>query len=245
MIAFGEHERLIGDSAVAQMRSNFKNTIQYVNRFIGLNSEWKEQIEEESKYISTKFSFTSDKKIVFSVINRGEVLELNPEQIYSAYLKKLKKLFCHEDENIDVVLSVPSYYTSIERQAVLDACKISKINCIRLLNDNTATSLAYGFFRRQEFNDTPKNICFVDIGHGKTTCTISSFTSKKVKIMSHWSNRNLGGRKFDQLILEILGDEFSKKYGCDPRKAPKAKLRMLDTIEKTRKKYCLLIQKLQ
>ena len=235
MIAFGEHERLIGDSAVAQIRSNFKNTIQYSNRFIGLNSECKEQIEEESRYISSKFSLTDNKKIEFNVINRGEVLNLTSEQIYAAYLKKIKKLFCHEDENVDVVLSVPPYYTSIERQAILDACKIAKINCIRLLNENTAISLAYGFFRRQEFNETPKNIWFVDIGHGKTTCTISSFTNKNVNILSHASNRNLGGRKFDQLIFEVLSNEFNKKYGCDPRKAPKARLRMLDTIEKTRK----------
>lgn len=149
---------MIGDSAVAQIRSNFKNTIPYSNRFVGLNSECKEQIEEESRYISNKFSFTDDKKIVFNVTSRGEVQNLTPEQVYAGYLKKIKKLFCHEDENVDVVLSVPSYYTSIERQAVLDACKIAKVNCIRLLNDNTATSLAYGFFRRQEFNETPKNV---------------------------------------------------------------------------------------
>ena len=99
---------MIGDSAVAQMRSNFKNTIQYANRFVGLSSECKEQIEEESKYISNKFSFTPENKILFSVVNRGEILEMNPEQIYAAYLKKLKKLFCHEDENVKKANETPS-----------------------------------------------------------------------------------------------------------------------------------------
>jgi molecular chaperone DnaK (HSP70) len=56
-----------------------------------------------------------------------------------------------------------------------------------------------------------------------------------VNILSHASNRNLGGRNFDNLILDILGAEFTKKYGCDPTKVPKCRLRMLDSIEKTRK----------
>jgi heat shock 70kDa protein 4 len=73
------------------------------------------------------------------------------------------------------------------------------------------------------------------MGHGKTTCTVASFTDKKVTILSHASNRNLGGRNFDYLLCDILGEEFNKKFGCDPRKAPKARLRMLDQIEKTRK----------
>lgn len=171
----------------------------------------------------------------FNAVCRGESLELVPEQVYAAYLKKLKKMFTDEEETADVVLSVPAYYSSIERQAVLDACKVAKINCIRLLNENTAIALCYGFFRRKEFTDKARNVVFLDVGHGKTTCTIASFTEKKVSILSHASDRNVGGRNFDYLLCDLIGDEFNKKFGCDPRKAPKARLRMLDQIEKTRK----------
>ena len=226
---------MLGDSAVAQQRSNFKNTIPYLNRFIALTSECKEQVEEETKYISNKTSFGPDKKISFKVENKGESLELVPEQIYAAYLKKLKKMFAHEDEKVDCVLSVPAYYSHIERQAVLDACRVAKVNCLRLMNENTAIALCYGFFRRKEFTEKPRNVAFLDMGHGKTTVTVASFTSKKVSILSHASNRNLGGRNFDYLLCDIVGDQFNKKYGCDPRKAPKARLRMLDQIEKMRK----------
>ncbi len=86
VIAYGDNERMIGESAVAQMRGNFKNTIPYINRFVGLTSECKEQIEEESKFISNKTSFGDDKKLNFSVTNKGEAVQLAPEQIYSAYL---------------------------------------------------------------------------------------------------------------------------------------------------------------
>jgi len=235
VIAYGESERMIGDSAVAQQRSNFKNTIPYINRFMSLTSECKEQVEEELKYISSKTDFAADKKFYLSVANKGEQLDLSPEQIYSAYLKKIKKMFAQEDEQADVVLSVPAYYSSIERQAVLDACKVSKVTCLRLMNENTAIALCYGFFKRKEFSENAKNIAFIDVGHGKTTCTLASFTDKKVTILSHASNRNLGGRNFDAYLLDIIGGDFNKKFGCDPRKAPKARLRMLDQIEKTRK----------
>ena len=149
---------MIGDSAVAQMRSNFKNTIPFIGRFIALTSECTEQFEEECKYISNKTNFGPDKKLSFSVSNQGENFDLVPEQIYGAYLKKLKKLFAHEDEQTDIVLSVPAYFSSVERQAVLDACKVAKVNCLRLMNENTAIALCYGFFRRKEFSDKAKNI---------------------------------------------------------------------------------------
>lgn len=217
------------------MRSNFKNTIPYVNRFMGLTSECKEQCDEELKYLSNSTSFGPDKKLTFSVVNKGECLELVPEQIYATYLKKLKTLFAHEDDKTDIVIAVPPFYSSIERQAVLDACKIAKVNVLRLINENTAVALCYGFFRRKEFTEKARNVAFLDVGHGKTTCTIASFTDKKVKIISHASNRNLGGRNFDFLLLNIIGAEFKNKFGCDPVKAPKARLRMLDVIEKTRK----------
>ena len=235
VVAYGEHERMVGDSAVAQMKSNFKNTIPYVNRFLGLTGDCKEQLEEETKYISNKVEVGADKKITFSVTNRGENLDLVPEQVYATYLKKLKRMFAHEDDLVDIVLAVPVYYSLTERQALLDACKVAKVNCLRLMNDNTAIALGYGFYKRKEFTEKATNIVFLDMGHGKTTCTVAAITNKKVTILSHASDRNLGGRAFDYLLCDIIGKEFADKYGCDPRKAPKARLRMLDQIEKNRK----------
>jgi molecular chaperone DnaK (HSP70) len=112
---------MIGDSAKAQMDSNFENTIPYVTRFLGLTSDCKSQLEEETKYISNTVEFGADNRLVFPVACRGEDLKLVPEQVYATFLKKLKKTFTHEDELIDVVVSVPAYYSVIERKAVIDA----------------------------------------------------------------------------------------------------------------------------
>ena len=76
----------------------------------------------------------------------------------------------------------------------------------------------YGFFRKADLNDKDARIvAFVDLGHSKLTVTIASFLSGKMKVLSHHSDRNIGVRNMDLLLCEKLGEEFTKKFGCDPR----------------------------
>ena len=153
------------------------------------------------------------------------------------YLKKLKNFY--ENSGIltkDIVLSVPSYFSNVERQAVLDACDIANLKCIRLINESTAVGLTYGFFRKTDLPDKdPRYVVFVDLGHCKLTVTIASFIQSKMKIVCHHSDRNLGARIMDDILVDVLGGEFAKKYGVDPRKNFRCRLRMLDAIEKQRK----------
>lgn len=81
----------------------------------------------------------------------------------------------------------------------------------------------------------PRNVVFVDLGHSKLTVTVASFLAGKMRIICHHSDRNLGARNFDYLLADRLGEEFNKKVGADPRKNIRARLRMLDVIEKQRK----------
>ncbi len=235
MVAFGDSERLIGDPALAQQRSNHKNTVTNVLRFVGLNADCEEQLAVEKAYTSVKINEREDKKITFSVVNKGEKLELVPEQVLGAFIDKLKGFWTGHEDRPDVVIGVPPYFSAVERQAVLDGCRIGNVNCLKLMNENTAVALNYGFFRRKEFDDKPRNVAFLDFGHSYASVTIASFTQKKVRIISQNFDRNLGARNFDDLLVDKLGGEFNDKYGCDPRKAPKARLRLADAIEKARK----------
>lgn len=153
------------------------------------------------------------------------------------YFRKVKTYY--ELANImsnDIVISVPSYYSNAERQAVLDAAEVAGLKCIRLLNESTAVALNYGFFRRPDLSEKdPRIVAFVDFGHSKLTVTIVSFLKGKMKMIIHKSDRNLGARNFDYLLVDKLGEEFAKKVGVDPRKNIRARLRMLDVIEKQRK----------
>ena len=136
-----------------------------------------------------------------------------------------------------MVFAVPSYFSNTERQAFLDAIEIADLKCLRIINESTAVALTYGFFRKPELPEKgePRVVAFVDLGHSKLTVTIASFLAGKMKVISHNSDRNLGARNFDYELVEKLGEEFKKKYGCDPRKNVKTRLRLLDVIEKQRK----------
>lgn len=112
------------------------------------------------------------------------------------YLKKVKTYFekagMHSKE---IVISVPTYATNVQRQAYLDAAQIAGIQCVRLINESTACALTYGFFRKADLDaDKPRIVSFVDFGHSKLSITFASFTKGKMKILGTHSNKNLGAR---------------------------------------------------
>jgi heat shock protein 4 len=153
------------------------------------------------------------------------------------YLTKLKKYF--EKAEImtkDVVLSIPSYCSNVERQSLLDAAEIAGLKCLRVINESTAIALNYGFFRKKMLDaKEARVVAFVDLGHSKTTVTIASFVQGKTKIICHKSDRNLGARDFDWEIMQVIGGKFAEKFGNDPRKNARCVIRMLEAIEKARK----------
>mmetsp|Transcript_3646 Transcript_3646/g.6206 ORF Transcript_3646/g.6206 Transcript_3646/m.6206 type:complete len:392 (-) Transcript_3646:1332-2507(-) len=237
IVAFTDQERLIGDAAVNQMKKNFKNTLQFFPRFLGLNQECKDQLEEEKRYTTYKVVNLENNKIGFEVLLRGEKLVLTPEQVMAFYLKKSKTYFEGAGMNSkEIVISVPTYASNVERQAYLDAAEIAGINCVRLINESTAISLTYGFFRKADLDaEKPRIVAFVDFGHAKLTITFASFIKTKMKVLGTHSNRNLGARQIDFQLFDLLGGEFAKKHGCDPRESVRCRLRLLDSIEKMRK----------
>lgn len=237
LCAFTDEERLIGDSAMNQIRRNFKNSIQFFPRLLGLNATCEEQLAEEEKFLTVPIKKLENNKIAVEVTNRGSLTQLTPEQLMAMYLKKVFTFFAKSGINSkDLVISVPAYYSNVERQAMLDACSIANLKCVRLINECTATALAYGFFRKADLDEKkPRNVAFVDFGHSKLTCFVASFVKGSMKIIVHKSDRNLGARNIDFLFVDRLGEEFKKKYGCDPRKNHRTRLRMLDALEKARK----------
>lgn len=175
MVAFTDEERMIGDSAMNQIKKNFKNTVQFFNRFVGLNADCAEQLREEEKYSTYKIVPLENKKLGIEVQLRGETRVFTPEQILGYFLKKTHTYFEHANiVSKDLVISVPSYYSNAERQSVLDACEIAHLKCIRLVNESTAVGLNYGFFRKADLTEKDgRCVAFVDFGHSKLTVTIA------------------------------------------------------------------------
>lgn len=237
LAAYTDMERLVGDAAMNQMKKNFKNTLQFFPRFLGLNQDCVEQLEEEKKFITYKVVNLENKKIGFEVVCRGEKKVFTPEQVTAYYLKKMKSYFEREKMNSkEIVISVPTYASNAERQALLDATEIAGIKCVRLINESTACALTYGFFRKADLDpEKPRNVAFVDFGHSKLTITFAQFTKNKMKILNTHSDRNLGARQIDYKLFDLLSAEFEKKHGLDLKTNVRARLRMLDSIEKLRK----------
>jgi heat shock protein 4 len=105
----------------------------------------------------------------------------------------------------------------------------------RLFNETSAVALSYGIFRRSQLSKDPKNVVFVDLGNSKLSAFCASFTNEKCCILAEAHARNTGCRNIDWDLLKHFSGKFKDQYGCDPMKNEKAKLRMLDAIEKLRK----------
>ena len=163
--------------------------------------------------------------------------ELNVEQIIAFYLKKLKHFYERAGySSKDFVISVPSYATNVERQALLDAAEVAGLYCLRIINESTAIVLNYGFFRKKDLDEKKERVvAFVDFGHSKSTITIASFKRGSAKILVQHSDRNLGARDFDYEVMQVIGGEFKDKYGDDPRKNARCRVRMYEASEKARK----------
>lgn len=108
------------------------------------------------------------------------------------------------------MISVPSYFSELERKALLDACKIAEISVSRLFNESSAVALSYGMFRKSELTSTPKNIIFVDFGHSKLSAYCASFTKEKCQILAESHARNVGCRNIDWELARYFGNKFKQ-----------------------------------
>lgn len=206
-------------------------------------------LAEEKKWLYNTLVTNEDNKLAFEVIieneniykiykvtSRGEKQQFIPEQIVAMMLQKLKQFISREKIVAnDIVISVPSYFTEQERKALLDAAKIAQINVVKLMNESTAIALSYGIFRKSELTSTPRNVCFVDLGHCDSSVFVASFTKEKMTVLKQYHERHLGTRDFDWKLLEFYANLIKEKYGSDVLNKEKTRLRLLDAIEKQRK----------
>jgi heat shock 70kDa protein 4 len=231
VVGYGPTERHIGESGNIKMKSNFKDTVTYPGRFLGLSSEYP-FLKAEQKFCPAK-CIAKDDKIAFQVKYQGQAESLYPEQVFAAYLNKLRTIV--EKNNFDsksAVVAVPTYYTQQERKAVLNAAKIAELNVVRLINESTAIALDYGIFRKNDLDaNTPRNVLFIDFGHSKLSTFVCSFTSSEMNVLEQEHCRHIGCRDIDYHLFEFYRGVFEKSSGgCDLAESKKAYVKLMEVI---------------
>ncbi|GAA5971225.1 hypothetical protein JCM8115_005809 [Rhodotorula mucilaginosa] len=237
LVAFGPRSRMIGEAAKTQETSNFRNTVGSLKRLIGRTLE-DPDVEVERKFMNAELVKTGN-TVGVSVNYLGEKTEFSATQLYAMYLAKLRDTAANELKSAvnDIAIAVPVWYTEVQRRAVLDAAEIAGLNCLRLINDTTATALGYGITKTDlpAPEEPSRHVAFVDIGHSDFSVSIVAFNKGSLVVKATAYDRHFGGRDFDYALVEHFAKEFQTKYKIDVMSNKKAVFRLTAAVEKAKK----------
>uniref|UniRef100_H2L7I3 Heat shock protein 4a n=1 Tax=Oryzias latipes TaxID=8090 RepID=H2L7I3_ORYLA len=237
-VSFGPRNRSIGASAKSQAVTNYKNTVQGFKRFHGraFSDPYVQSAKSNLVYdVAQMPSGSTGLKVMYM----EEEKVYGVEQVTAMLLTKLKETAesALKKQVIDCVISVPSYFTDAERRSVMDAAQIAGLNCLRLMNDTTAVTLAYGIYKQDlpAPEEKPRTVVFVDLGHSGYQVSVCAFNKGKLKILATAFDSDLGGKDFDDILANHFCEEFAKKYKLDVRSKPRALVRLYQECEKLKK----------
>ena len=227
VVAFTDNnERLVGQIARRQAITNAENTVYAVKRLIGRKFGTKE-VQYDVKV--TPYKITEAKHGDAQVTVRGK--DFSPAEISAMVLTKMKQTA--EDylgEKVtDAVVTVPAYFNDSQRQATKDAGRVAGLNVLRIINEPTAASLAYGLDKKKD-----EKIAVFDLGGGTFDISILELGEGVFEVKATNGDTHLGGEDFDQKLIDYICDEFRKDQGIDLRKDKMALQRIKEAGEKAK-----------
>jgi molecular chaperone DnaK len=219
-------ERLVGQIAKRQAITNPENTIFGVKRLIG-RSYGSPEIQNDMKILPYKIEQSSSGEVRINL--RGKLV--SPAEVSSYILANIKKTaeeYLGEPVT-DAVVTVPAYFNDSQRQETKDAGKIAGLNVLRIINEPTAASLAYGLDKRKE-----EKIAVFDLGGGTFDVSILEIGEGVFEVKSTNGDTHLGGEDFDLRIIDYFANEFKKDQGIDIRTDKMALQRLKEAAEKAK-----------
>ncbi len=219
-------ERLVGQIAKRQAITNPENTVFGVKRLIGRKYASPE-VQSDIKILPFKIEQASNGDIRINL--RGK--KNSPAEISSFILANIKKTAEEYlgEKVTDAVITVPAYFNDSQRQATKDAGKIAGLNVLRIINEPTAASLAYGLDKKKE-----EKIAVFDLGGGTFDISILEIGEGVFEVKSTNGDTHLGGEDFDLRLIDYLADEFKKDQGIDIRSDKMALQRLKEAAEKAK-----------
>lgn len=195
-------------------------------------------VQIEKEFVSAKL-VEMGTTVGAEVTYMGEKQQFTATQLVSMFLSKVKATASAELKLpvSDIVISVPAWFTDVQRRAIMDASEIAGLKLLRLINDTTATALGYGIPRTDlpTAEEKPKRVAFVDIGHSDYTCSIVEFKKGELAVKATAYDRHFGGRDFDKALIQHFAKEWKEKYKIDINSNPKALVRVGAACEKMKK----------
>jgi molecular chaperone DnaK len=227
VVAFTKNgERLVGQMAKRQAVTNSENTVYSIKRFMGRRLD---EVHHEAEMMSYKVVAGPNGDVRVSIPQTDK--KYTPQEISAMILQKLKTdAEAYLGEPIrQAVITVPAYFNDSQRQATKDAGKIAGLEVLRIINEPTAASLAYGLDKKEL-----ETILVFDLGGGTFDVSVLEVGEGVVEVKATNGDTHLGGDDWDQRVVQWILDEFKKEHGVDLGKDPMALQRLKEAAEKAK-----------
>jgi molecular chaperone DnaK len=219
-------ERMVGQIAKRQAITNPENTVFGVKRLIGRKFDSNE-VQHDIKVLPYKIEKAANGDVRINIRGR----QFSPAEVSSHILSHIKK-YAEDylgEPVTDAVITVPAYFNDSQRQATKDAGKIAGLNVLRIINEPTAASLAYGLDKKKE-----EKIAVFDLGGGTFDISVLEIGDGVFEVKSTNGDTHLGGEDFDLRIIDYLANEFKREQGIDLRNDKMALQRLKEAAEKAK-----------
>jgi molecular chaperone DnaK len=217
-------ERLVGQVAKRQAITNPENTVFSIKRFMGRRHH---EVLEEEKLVPYKIVEAPNGDVRVKIVDK----DYSPPEISAMILQSMRKTAEEYlgEKVTQAVVTVPAYFNDSQRQATKDAGRIAGLDVLRIINEPTAASLAYGLEKKKE-----EKIAVFDLGGGTFDISILELGEGVFEVRSTNGDTHLGGDDLDQRVIDWMADEFKKQYGIDLRKDRMALQRLKEAAEKAK-----------
>ena len=221
-------ERIVGMAAKRQAVMNSRNTVYSIKRFMGRKYE---EVELERKRVPFEVVRASNGDANVKVMVGNEEKTFSPPEISAMILAKMKAdAEAYLGEKIaQAVVTVPAYFNDAQRQATKDAGKIAGLDVLRIINEPTAASLAYGLDKKKD-----EHIAVYDLGGGTFDISLLSIGDGVFEVLATNGDTHLGGDDFDERVMNWIIDDFKQETGIDLKKQPDALQRIKEESEKAK-----------